>query len=260
MKVLKPIKRLGQNFLQDPNTIRKIVGSLEAEADDLVVEIGPGTGALTRLLAERYRRFTAIELDERAVDHVRQILPDVHVIHGDVLKFDWTGYAREQNVERLSVIGNLPYYISSQILFSLLDAADALKEAVIMMQYEVAARLVAAPRTKEYGILSVAVQHACRPKLLFPVSRNVFFPRPDVRSAVIRLDFSKRPPDSGVDPLWLRKIIRTAFNQRRKTLRNSLSAIVEEAGKPLPEDVAPKRAEELSSEDFVQLALYLHDA
>ncbi len=258
--MLKPIKRLGQNFLQDPNTIRKIVGSLEAEADDLVVEIGPGTGALTRILAERYARLIAIEVDERAVDHLRQILPDVHVIHGDVLTFDWTEYAREQNGERLSVVGNLPYYITSQILFSLLDAAETMKEAVIMMQYEVAARLVAAPRTKEYGILSVAVQHSCRPKLLFPVSRNVFFPRPDVRSAVVRLDFSERPPESGVDSAWLRKVIRTAFNQRRKTLRNSLAAIVEETGKPLPEDVAPKRAEELSPEDFVQLALYLHDA
>ena len=127
-----------------------------------------------------------------------------------------------------------------------------------MMQYEVAARLIASPRTKEYGILSVAVQLSATPKLLFPVSRNVFYPRPDVRSAVVRLSFPEKLEEhGGVDPKFLRRLVRMAFNQRRKTLRNSLSALTAELGVALPENVTSRRAEELAPEDFVDLALYL---
>jgi len=256
--MLKPIKRLGQNFLQDPNTIRKIVESLEAEPHDIVVEIGPGTGALTGPLSQKYASLYTLEVDTRAVELLQEEYPDVTTVLGDVLEFDWAAVADRHDVSQISVIGNLPYYITSQILFALLEAAPKIREAVIMMQYEVAERLVARPRTKQYGILSVATQLACRPKLLFPVSRNVFYPRPDVRSAVVRLDFDgvgSKP----IDHAAVRKIIRVAFNQRRKTLRNSLSSVVEEVGKALPEAVAGKRAEELSPDDFVELAQYLLD-
>jgi 16S rRNA (adenine1518-N6/adenine1519-N6)-dimethyltransferase len=238
--VIQPIKRLGQNFLQDPNTIRKIVDSLQAAPEDRVVEIGPGMGALTGLLSERYPDFTAIEVDERAVNLLKEELPGVRVLHGDVLEMKWEDLSAGAPGGRVSVIGNLPYYITSQILFGLLDAAPRISEAVIMMQYEVAARLTAVPRTKDYGILSVATQLACTPKLLFPVSRNVFFPKPDVRSAIVRLEFPETPADLRIDSRWLRRIIRAAFNQRRKTLRNSLSAVVKEVGRDIPEDIASK--------------------
>ncbi len=268
--MIQPIKRLGQNFLRDPNTIRKIVDSLEASAGDRVIEIGPGTGALTGLLAERFEDFSAIEVDERAVEYLSTQMPNVRVVLGDVLKINWPEMAEGASGGRISVIGNLPYYITSQILFGLLDAAPHIQEAVIMMQYEVAARLVARPRTKEYGILSVAVQLACTPKLLFPVSKNVFYPKPDVRSAIVRLEFQPQPesmpraPEAGtpatqVDSKLLRRVIRTAFNQRRKTLRNSLSSVLGEFGKNLPDGLESKRAEELSPQDFVELTLYLQE-
>ncbi len=256
--MLKPIKRLGQNFLQDPNTIRKIVDAITPAAEDAVVEIGPGTGALTGLLSQRYHRFSAIEIDPRAAELLRETLPGVDIIEGDVLDVSWADLATRLEAPRLCVIGNLPYYITSQILFSLLDAAPLISEVVIMMQYEVAARLIASPRTKEYGILSVAVQLSATPKLLFPVSRNVFYPRPDVRSAVVRLSFPEKLEEhGGVDPKFLRRLVRMAFNQRRKTLRNSLSALTAELGVALPENVTSRRAEELAPEDFVDLALYL---
>lgn len=254
--MLKPIKRLGQNFLQDPNTIRRIVDALDAGPDDAVVEIGPGTGALTGLLAERYHRFVAIEIDERAADFLEGELPDTRIIRRDILDTDWAALAASMNADRLHVIGNLPYYITSQILFSLLDAAPVIGEAVIMMQYEVAERLVAEPRTKSYGILSVAVQLAASVEILFPVSRNVFYPKPDVRSAMVKLRFPAEPPDVA-NPDFLRTLVRTAFNQRRKTLRNSLSRIITDGMPMLPEDLAGRRAEELSPHDFVALADYL---
>jgi len=256
--MLKPIKRLGQNFLQDPNTIRKIVECLEADSRDIVVEIGPGTGALTGPLSLKYQNLYTLEIDTRAVELLLGKFPEVNTIHGDVLDFDWAALAEKHSVDKISVIGNLPYYITSQILFALLEAAPRIREAVIMMQYEVAERLVALPRSKQYGILSVATQLACRPQILFPVSRNVFYPRPDVRSAIVRLIFDVEGSEK-TDHAAVRKIIRAAFNQRRKTLRNSLSSVVEETGRALPEAVAGKRAEELSPEDFVELAQYLLD-
>lgn len=256
--MLKPIKRLGQNFLRDPNTIRRIVESLEAGPNDAVVEIGPGTGALTHLLAERYPRFVAIEVDERATQLLKDEIPGLDIRHQDVLDVDWQALAKELGADRLHVIGNLPYYITSQILFGLLDAAPIIAEAVVMMQYEVADRLVASPRTKSYGILSVAVQLAAEPEILFPVSRNVFYPKPDVRSAMVRLRFPEMPSFHVHDPDFLRTLIRTAFNQRRKTLRNSLSRILTDSMPSLPEDIARCRAEELSPGEFLDLADYLH--
>ncbi len=263
MTALKPIRHLGQNFLSDPNIARKIVAGLEAEPSDPVVEVGPGTGALTGLLAERFDRLTVIEIDYRAAELLRKEYPNVRVIEGDVLEVDWGRMAAEAG-DRLHVIGNLPYNITSEIVFGLLDAAGSIAEAVIMVQYEVARRFTAAPRTKEYGILSVAAQLAADVELLFPVSRNVFYPRPDVRSAVVRFDFGdeeagRAGPD--VEFEWVnsvvRNVIRTAFNQRRKTLRNSLSSITDRVGRELPDEISGRRAEELTPHEFVELARYL---
>jgi 16S rRNA (adenine1518-N6/adenine1519-N6)-dimethyltransferase len=255
--MFRPRKHLGQHFLVDPNTGRKIVGALQAAPDQPVLEIGPGTGALTGLLDERFATVSAVEIDPRAAELLRSRFPAVHVIEGDVLAVDYKGLAGGADAQ-LHVIGNLPYNITSQILFSLIEARRWVDEAVVMMQYEVARRIVAEPGTREYGILSVALRLACRADFLFAVSRNVFRPKPDVRSAVVRLDFV-----SGVlevddpDPAWTRRVVRTAFNQRRKTLRNSLSLLANEAGRSVPDSYAGQRAEQLAPEDFVRLARYL---
>ena len=250
MNPVTPKKSLGQHFLRDPNTVRKIVAALEAPPGAPVVEIGPGTGAMTAVLAEQYDRLTAIEVDERAVAHLQEHLPGVDVRHEDILDVDWARLAAEQQ-EPLYVIGNLPYYITSPILFSLLDAGPCLRRAVIMMQKEVAERLVAPAGSKTYGILSVQTQIWSRPRLLFDVSRNVFFPRPDVESAVVALDFDVEPPP--VDREQLRRVVRAAFNQRRKTLRNSLKGVASERGRPVPEAVAGLRAEALQPDEFIDL-------
>ena len=265
-----PKQSLGQNFLRDPNTVRKIAASLRTSERAPVVEIGPGTGALTDVLLERYPDLTAIEVDARAVALLRERFPGLDVRHQDVLEVDWGALAREKGGP-LHVIGNLPYYITSPILFSLLDAqlgqgrtacpapdAGSVREAVVMMQLEVAERLVAAPRTKAYGILSVVFQLYAAPELLFRVSRNVFFPKPDVASAVVRLAFGETDVQtSDVEAGLLREVVRAAFNQRRKTLRNSLSRWTKDAGLALPPGWERRRAEELTPDEFVELTRYL---
>lgn len=252
--VIRPVKRLGQNFLRDPNTARRIVAALDVPETEPVVEVGPGTGALTGILAARFGQFAALEVDDRAVAHLRETLPGVDVRQADVLEADWKALADEMG-RPLHVISNLPYYITSEILFGLVDARAHIGQAVVMMQKEVARRIVAVPRTKEYGILSVVLQRVCLPKLLFDVSPNVFYPKPEVTSSVLRLDFRAGPHDD-VDPAWFRTVVRTAFNQRRKTLRNSLSRLERE----VPEHWRECRAEELTPADFVEMTRYLAGA
>lgn len=253
----RPKQSLGQNFLHDPNIVRKIVESIRAPEDAHVVEIGPGTGALTGLLLERFPSFTAVEIDHRAVDLLRRMHPGLDVRHEDVLKVDWRDLAGEKG-RPIYVVGNLPYNITSQVLFGLMDARSVVREAVLMMQHEVALRLIAQPRTKEYGILSVQTQLNSRPDLLFKVSPNVFRPRPDVKSAVMRVDFERANEElCSVDSEFLRSIIRSAFNQRRKTLHNSLSRWTREQDIELPGTLKKRRAEELTPAEFIDLARYL---
>ena len=250
---IRPRKSLGQHFLVDPNIQRKIVASLSAGPEDPVVEIGPGVGALTGLLKEAFPTFCAIEVDDRAVAHLAEILPGVDVREMDVLKADWPGLYAEFG-RPLFVIGNLPYNITSPILFDLLAAHQGMQEAVLMMQLEVAARLAAKPRTKQYGILSVMVQLFAEARLLFKVSPNVFRPRPDVDSAVIKLEFKPDLPAFLLEHTEdVRLVVRSAFNMRRKTLRNSLKRVSEQFGRPVPENWSKARAEELSPEEFLDL-------
>ncbi len=254
---ITPKKSLGQHFLRDANIRDKIIGLLEAGPDDPVVEIGPGTGALTGHLASRFSNFEAVEIDDRAVAVLQEQIPGLVVHQADVLEYDWVAHG-EKVGKKLHIVGNLPYYVTSQVIFSLLDAYPYIAEAVLMMQREVAERLVAKPRTKAYGILSVAVQQLTTPALAFRVSRNVFFPKPDVESAVVRIAFEDHPALADVeDAAWLRLVVRTAFNQRRKTLRNSLRRLTADHQCEVPEVWSMKRAEELSPEDFVELAAQL---
>lgn len=245
---IKPKKSLGQNFLTDHGIIDQIVDSLKAGRNNRVVEIGPGTGALTSILAHRYDNFKAIELDTRAVELLRQKQPGIDILQMDVLNKAWLDELPSS--EKIAVIGNLPYYITSPILFLLIDNRERFSEAVIMVQKEVADRLVATPGNKTYGILSVQVQLAATVEYLFTVPRTAFHPQPKVDSAIIRLTFNKPVPD--VDGEHLRKVIRQAFSQKRKMLRNTLSPLM--MGKTLDGWDLTRRAETLSLDEFVQLA------
>ena len=214
-------KSLGQHFLRDYHMIQKIAGSMPAKEGERMVEIGPGDGALTEVLYKTYKNFSAIEIDPLMVSHLKESLPDLHVIKQDILKTDWRELSDES--EPIHVIGNLPYFITSQILFSLLESRKLLESATLMMQKEVAERIVAEPRTKAYGILSVQTQLMSSPEILFDVPPDVFSPPPKVMSSVIQLRFDK--PDLLCSDAHLKTVVRTAFNQRRKKLSNSLKPL-----------------------------------
>lgn len=222
-------KSLGQHFLRDKHMIFKIADSIPANPEDRVIEIGPGDGALTEQLIEKYENLTAIEIDPVMVSHLKESLPDLHIIKDDILKVDWDEIAAESD-RPIHVIGNLPYFITSQILFSLLSYRKHLQTATLMMQKEVAERIVAEPRNKTYGILSVQSQLMCSPEILFDVPPDVFSPPPNVMSSVIQLTFDK--PDLACSDDHLKTVVRMAFNQRRKKLSNALKRLDTD----LPED------------------------
>ena len=255
MNRLKPKKFLGQHFLMDQNIARKIAGSLSGYGDYRdVLEIGPGTGALTRFLAaENTRKLTVIEKDPDALDRLREI-PEagtICILEGDVLKLSF----RDLFSRQVAVIGNLPYNISSPVFFMVMQFRDLIPEAVFMIQKEVAQRIASNAGNKEYGILSVLLQAHYRVELLFKVPPSVFYPPPRVDSAVLRL---QRKPDFvlACDEKLFVRLVKQGFQNRRKTLRNALKPInlpVELANDPL----LAKRAEQLSVQDYVDLTLRL---
>ncbi|KAJ8607125.1 hypothetical protein CTAYLR_009162 [Chrysophaeum taylorii] len=252
----RPKQSLGQNYLADQNIAVKITKALEdaSEGGHRVVELGPGLGALTRLLVEEYPEMLAVEIDQRAVDLLRERHEELSVIRSDVLEIDYTKLRelRARDGGRLSVIGNLPYYITSQILFALADHHDSVRRAVVTMQWEVAQRVVAAPRTKDYGILSVVFQLYSNARIAFKIPPTAFYPKPKVDSALVVVDFPVDRPRFPVDPRKLRTVVTTAFRQRRKMLRQSLKSILPPDFK-LPDNWSTKRPEELKPRDFLEL-------
>ncbi|MEO1022686.1 MAG: 16S rRNA (adenine(1518)-N(6)/adenine(1519)-N(6))-dimethyltransferase RsmA [Bacteroidota bacterium] len=249
--MIKPKKSLGQHFLTDRNVLNNIVREVNAVNQDRIIEIGPGTGALTRYLVSKSTDVHALEVDERAIELLKGELPEVHLHKQDVLKADWEALiARDGDTY---VVGNLPYYITSPILFALLAHRTQFKEAILMMQKEVAERLVANSSTKAYGILSVQTQLMSTPELLFDVSPNSFSPPPKVMSSVIRLRFNS--PALGCTDHALKHVVRTAFNQRRKKLSNALKRVL---GDYIPPGFdLDERAEHWSPQTYAKLAEHL---
>ena len=224
---LRPKKTLGQHFLLHPHQARRIVAALNLTGADTVVEIGAGLGALTGFLAPAARRVIALELDPELARLLREELlvetPGVEVICQDVLTFDFPGAAREAG-RPLAVVGNLPYQITSPLLFTLIEQISAVAQAVLMMQLEVGARLLASPGTKDYGILSVLVQYHFRVTRLFSLSPGNFYPPPQVDSVVLRLvpEVPETPASVALDAALLHQLVKAAFGHRRKTLNNTL--------------------------------------
>ncbi|MCX5706374.1 MAG: 16S rRNA (adenine(1518)-N(6)/adenine(1519)-N(6))-dimethyltransferase RsmA [Candidatus Omnitrophica bacterium] len=211
---IQPKKRLGQNFLIDQNIQRKIIRELDLLPSDIVLEIGPGRGRLTSLIAPQVEKVYAIEVDKRLCLILNQRFkdtPDVSIINQDILKFDLT-YLKLK--PKIKVFGNIPYYISSPIIEHLIKYRGRVSTAFLTVQKEFAQRIVAAPGTKNFSSFSCFVQYYIKAKVLFDISKNCFKPAPKVDSSFIRLDIRDHP------------VIRTAFNQRRKTLRNSLAGSV----------------------------------
>ena len=214
-----PRKRLGQHFLIDPNLLRKIVNLAELRSSDFVCEIGPGGGALTRLLCQSARRVLALEVDPRMVEFLKEEFADcanLEVQEQDALRYPFEGLP-----ESTVVVANLPYNISTPILFRLLEARARIRSMVLTLQLEVARRLIAKPNTKDYGVLSVIAQHMSEVRFGFHVSRKCFRPVPDVDSGVVRLDMRLDSQETSDDLNRFHRIVRAAFGQRRKTLMNA---------------------------------------
>ena len=220
-------KKFGQNFLIDPHVLDKIIASAQISKDDCVLEIGPGIGTLTQYLAENARQVVAVEIDSNLIPILEETLkdyPNVTVINEDILKVDMEGLAKEYNQGRpIKVAANLPYYITTPIIMSLFEQQVPVDNITVMVQKEVADRMQAGPGSKDYGALSLAVQYYASPYIVANVPPNCFIPRPNVGSAVIRLTRHKEPPVKVKDEKLMFRLIRASFNQRRKTLQNSLN-------------------------------------
>jgi 16S rRNA (adenine1518-N6/adenine1519-N6)-dimethyltransferase len=250
----RPRKSLGQHFLHQEAVIERILRHFAPTPEDVVVEIGPGRGALTWPLLKRVQHLHVIELDDALAAYWRSAAREYEnltVHHADALEFHYRDIA---GAGRLRVIGNLPYNISSPLIFHLLDQSHCISNLCLMLQKEVVDRLCAAPGTKDYGRLSVMVQQRCSVHRLFTVSRGAFTPPPKVESAMVELVPWDRPPVAVKDPALFAEMVKRAFGQRRKTLRNALADLMEEAGFTACGIDPGLRAERLSVADFARLS------
>lgn len=257
MKFHPPRKRFGQHFLQDRAVIAQIISAIRPQATDQVVEIGPGRGALTTPLLARVARLDVIEFDRDLVVWLQQQFNQSSlVIHqADVLQFDF--FQCYQTGHAVKVVGNLPYNIATQLLFHLLDFLPMIKEMVFMLQQEVVERLVAVPNTSEYGKLSVLLQYFYEMETVITIPPSAFFPPPKVNSAVIRLKPQTTPPVEVNDVAIFSQIVKQAFAQRRKTLKNNLKNICNVNELEQLEINPQVRAENLTLLQFARLANYL---
>jgi 16S rRNA (adenine1518-N6/adenine1519-N6)-dimethyltransferase len=247
-------KSLGQHFLFDPAILGRIVEASGITSDDTVVEIGPGPGAMTRLLASKAKRLIAIELDDELF---MRLLAEyegnerVELHHADALKFDFKSIDTP-----FKVVANIPYYITTPLIFKVMEAKHLLRSMTLTIQKEVAERIVASPGNKDYGVLSLSVQYYADAKLKFIVPAGAFRPVPKVDSSVIRIDILDKPAVSVINETTFFKMIRAGFSQRRKTLSNSLKPLWDNVKELLIENgIDPmRRAETLSMHEFAALA------
>ncbi len=218
-------KKFGQNFLIDEHVLNKIISAAELTRDDYVIEIGPGLGTMTQYLCEQAGKVTAIEIDKELIPILSETLSEydnIEIINADVLKLDLLELIRKNTNNKCKVVANLPYYITTPIIMTLLESRLPIESITVMVQKEVAQRMKVQPGTKDYGALSLAVQYYCEPYIVANVPQNCFMPRPNVDSAVIRLTTHKEPPVKVIDEKLMFKLIRASFNQRRKTLVNGI--------------------------------------
>ena len=260
-------KKLGQNFLVDNNIISKIIDAADLTSDDLVVEIGPGLGVLTQSIADKARQVYTIEIDRNLqpiIEHNLKQYHNVKVFFQDALKADFDRLvlteAGEEN-RSYKVIANLPYYITTPLLMHILESKFNVELVVIMVQREVAERMTAPPGKKDYGALSVAVQYYTEPEIICRVPKTVFIPAPEVDSTVVRLTKRKSPPVELKSEKLFFKLVRAAFNQRRKTVLNALEGgglgLTKEDWKSILEKIhidPIRRGETFSLQDFAILA------
>jgi 16S rRNA (adenine1518-N6/adenine1519-N6)-dimethyltransferase len=265
-------KSLGQNFLIDTNILRKIVESANINTQTGVIEIGPGIGALTEQLAKQAKKVISFEIDQRLIPILNETLssyPNVKIIHEDILKADVRKAIEDElaEVEKIMVVANLPYYITTPIIMKLLEEQLPISGLVMMLQKEVADRMSAKPGTKNYGSLSIAVQYYTKAEIVMTVSKTVFVPQPNVDSAVIKLTMREHPLVKVINENFFFFITKSCFAQRRKTLLNNLTSQLPE-GKEKKDTILKilneinidpaRRGESLTIEEFAQLSNELY--
>jgi 16S rRNA (adenine1518-N6/adenine1519-N6)-dimethyltransferase len=258
-KLHTPRKRFGQNFLQDPTIINRILSALHPQDSDIVVEIGPGLGALTVPLLKSIPHLEVIEIDRdlaATLEKTYENTGKITVHQADALTFDFTKLIKNPE-QKLRIVGNLPYNISTPLLFHLLNFCPHIQDMHFMLQHEVIERLTAAPNCKAYGRLGIMVQYYCQTAALFPVPPAAFRPAPKVNSGFIRLVPHAMPSCLALNIKQLRSVTTLAFNQRRKTIQNSLKSSLAEADF-ITLNINPQlRAEQLTMDEFVRIANFL---
>jgi 16S rRNA (adenine1518-N6/adenine1519-N6)-dimethyltransferase len=255
----KARKRFGQNFLEDDNVIQNIISAISPQEGQKMVEIGPGLGALTRYLLPAVKRLDVIELDRDLAARLPKTLAglgELHLHQADALNFDFAELVEDE--QKLRVVGNLPYNISTPLIFHLLSHSHIISDMAFMLQKEVVDRLGAEPDTADYGRLSVMVQYRCQVDWLLGVPPEAFNPAPKVQSAVVKLTPWQKSPYNCDNEALLQRVVSTAFNQRRKTLRNCLKGLAEELDFEAVGISPSLRAEVLSVQQFVQLTNQLN--
>ena len=258
MRLVKPKKFLGQHFLKDLQVAQDIADTVDACPDLPILEVGPGMGVLTQFLIPKGRQLKVVELDFESVAYLRENFAQLgdNIIEKDFLKMD---LSRLFGGKPFVLTGNYPYNISSQIFFKMLDYKDLIPCCTGMIQKEVAERIAAAPGSKTYGILSILIQAWYKVEYLFTVHEHVFNPPPKVKSAVIRMTRNDTT-DLGCNEKLFKQIVKTTFNQRRKTLRNSISTILDKSHPLSADALFDKRPEQLSVQDFISLTNRVEEA
>jgi len=258
MQKVKPLKRFGQHYLHDKNIIKKIVREIDPQPDDIIVEIGPGRGALTEYIYGKVDNFIAVEIDKRVTDDLSSRFPDLKLLQTDFLKLDINSIHNSKE-QRIRIIGNIPYNLTSPIIFKAIKNTELIADTVLMVQEEVAKRMIAKKGTKDYGILTVLLNFFSETKLCFKVSPNAFFPKPKITSAVVHI-MLKRLKISKSEQQTFINIVKAAFGNRRKTLKNSLSnSIFKEINFSGADIDLSLRAEQLNVNDFFRLTEFARD-
>jgi 16S rRNA (adenine1518-N6/adenine1519-N6)-dimethyltransferase len=259
---LVPRKKWGQNFLVDRNIIQKIIRAAQVSEEDTILEVGPGLGQMTLALAQQAKKVIAVEIDPKLVEVLKQktaTVSNVEIVGQDILKVDFKRFL-DSDSPSFKVVANLPYQISTPLLFRFIESREIFSALTLMIQREVAERLVAAPGRKEYGPLSIFVQLFCNLSVCFVVRSSAFFPPPKVESSVVHMTWREKPIVGVEDEEWFKKVVRGSLGYRRKTLGNALK----HSGLSIPEDVEKRmgeigidprrRPDTLAIEEFVRLA------
>jgi 16S rRNA (adenine1518-N6/adenine1519-N6)-dimethyltransferase len=256
MEKIKPLKRFGQNYIKDQNILSNTVKEINPNPKDNLVEIGPGLGSLTEKLVQFLPNLTAIEIDKRVVESLSKKFPGINLINNDFLNIDLKELYNRSN-SKLRVVGNIPYNLTSSIIFKMIENNNIISDSVIMVQLEVAKRMTAKKGTKDYGILSVLLNYFSDIKLCFKVSPNVFYPKPKVFSSVVHIFFKELKETVEEQKLFI-KIVKAGFGNRRKILRNSFAnSIFKDIDFSNSGIDTSLRAEQLEVHDFKKLSEFV---